>query len=387
MKNYQKFFAVILVIVMVLSVTGCTNAPKSLKEQWSYQSGDTKLPIGVYIYSMCSAYKSAESLAQKAASYDSEKSTYNGEKSFLKIEITDDDGNKAVAEDWIKTEADKMMKNILAIDVLFDELGCTLDESYVTNAKEYASNNWNYGEGINEYGSQYAQYLTPAKDTYEKYGVSEESYFIATSYASIKQSAVFDKLYKKGGSKEVKDSEIENFFLDNYISYSYFSVPLYTSVNSDDGTSTNTPFSDSEIKKYTEKFDFYVKLLNGGASYDEVISKYMKDFNVESDPSTSNTEDKTKLSIGEDLKEDLLNLKEGNAAAKIIGDGDTKTYYLYYKKYIADIKDSYISENTDSLLSAMKNDEFQDYLKDEGEKIDIEINSYVNKYKPSLFEK
>lgn len=387
MKNYQKFFAVLLALLIVVSAAGCSSAPKSMQKQWSYKTADTELPIGVYIYSMAVAYDAAEQFAQKTEGYDSEKGTYDGKDSFLAVEITDDDGNKAVAEEWIKTEADKITRNILAIDKLYNELGCTLDEADFDYAKQYASNNWTMGEGINEYGSQYAQYLTPAETLYSQYGISEESYYISTSKASIKQTAVFDAMYKEGGTQEVPQADIEKFFTDNYYSYSYISVPLYTTETAEDGKSTNTALAQEEIDKYTNNFKKYADKINSGTSYDAAIADYLKDYELDTDPTSSNIENIDSLSVGEEIAEKLKELKEGTATYFTVGETETKTYYFLYKEPIANEKDSYVEKNVDSILATMKNDEFQEFVTKTADELDVEINEYVNNYEPAMFEK
>ncbi len=390
MKTFKKFTAFVLAMLMVLSVTGCSQYPTSLKKEWSYKTSDIEMSIGVYIYSLQTAYNQARSYAQKTEGYDSEKGTYDGEESFLKVEITDDDGNTAVAEEWIKTEADKIMKNLLAVNQEYNNSAATKDEAAFDTYRQMANNDWEIGEGINQYGQQYAQYLTPAKDTYGVYGVSEDSYYVSTYEAAYKQNFVFDALYAENGSQAVPESEIKSYFESNYTSYSYFSVPLYTTGTDEDGNSTTTPFEESEIKKYTDSIDNCVKKLNDGTAYADAIADYLTEFSVESDPTTSNIENLDNSSIGEDLVTEIKALEEGKAASKIIGEGDSKTLYLFYKKPIADETETYIETETNksSLLNAMKGDEFDEYLDKIAEGLDIQINtSVIDKYKPSMFDK
>lgn len=124
MKNFKKLTAMILVFIIALSTAAC-----SLTPQWSYKTEDTELPIGVYIYALYSAYSQAESLAQQTEGYDSEAQTYDGEKSFLNVEITDEEGVTATADQWIMDQADKSLRNILAIEHEFERLGATIDEA------------------------------------------------------------------------------------------------------------------------------------------------------------------------------------------------------------------------------------------------------------------
>ena len=222
------------------------------------------------------------------------------------------------------------------------------------------------------------------KDIYEKFGVSENSYYLSTSYASLKNSSVFDALYKKGGTKEVKAEEIEKFFLENYLSYNYFSVELYTKATGDEAE--NISLSDDEINNYTNSFKSYSEKINKGASFEDVVSDYMKKFNVETDPSKEYTEINDELSITTDVAEELKALEEGKAAYKIVGEGNSRTYYFFYKKPLSGVKDDYISTNNDTIINEMKSDEFLNYLDEIAKDLDIEISRYVNKCKVSMFE-
>ena len=124
MKNFTKILCVVLALVMALSVASC-----SLSKQYAYQKDGVELPIGVYVYYMYSAYNEAQTLAQKSDLYDAATGKYDGKKSFLKIEITDEDGNTAVAEDWITDKTKEKLQNAVAIETKFNELGCTVDQA------------------------------------------------------------------------------------------------------------------------------------------------------------------------------------------------------------------------------------------------------------------
>ena len=132
MKNFSKILCVVLALVVALSAASCAMAP-----QTAYEKDGIKLPIGVYIYYMYTAYTSAQGFAQKSDLYDASTGKYDGKKSFLKMEITDDDGNTAVAEDWIKNKADERTKEAVAIYTKFNELGCTIDQTELDNTRTY----------------------------------------------------------------------------------------------------------------------------------------------------------------------------------------------------------------------------------------------------------
>ena len=381
MKHFTKLLAVILCMVIALSTAACSMSP-----QWSYKTEgeDNELAIGVYIYAMYNAYSQAQSYAQQTDAYDSETGKYNGEDSFLNLEITDDDGNKAVAEQWILDEADKTMKTLLAIDAEFERVGATIDE---VSAKASAKETWELGP----YAMYGEQYINPLKDVFEPYGVSYESfeYFYLTT---SKEQAIFDKLYNEGGEKAVSDKELTEYFTKNYTSYTYFNTNLYTSEevsDSDNGTmSKNKAMSKEEIAKNENIYKGYVNDINQGKSIDDVKKAHKADYKLDSDNAVSSVEILKDSSIGEDLVKAIEALKEGQASYKIIGEKDSQSIYFFYKEPIKNQVKNYIDndQNKQSVLQSMKGEEFKDYMKKLADSTKVEKNDAINDYKPSMFE-
>ena len=391
LKNFTKILSVVLAIILTLSLASC-----SFSKQYSYKTDDVELPIGVYIFSLYTAYSQAEGYAQKSDLYDSEKKTYDGDKSFLKIEITDDDGKKATADEWIYEEADKQMKNILATYKVFNELGCTIDEATAENYEKQCKEYWDNGP----YASYGAQYKNPYSEIFEPLGVSYDSFYLASFYSAAMQEAIFKAMYDEGGTKAVSNKDLTKFFTDNYTSYTYFSANLFTEATEDEASAEDTlsnteeaaasvPLSDTEIQKYKDSFAGYVDDIKNGAKAEEVVSEYMKDFEVAEDTSVTQVENLDNASIGEDIKTEILNLKEGTASYKIIGDDDTsKVIYFFYKEPIDNQIENYIEDDTNktSLLQELKGDEFKDYIDDLAETIEPTISSVCKNYNLKKFE-
>ena len=383
MKNFTKFTAVILVCIIALSTAAC-----SLTPQWSYKTDDKELAIGVYIYALYSAYQQAQSFAQETEGYDSEAGTYNGDESFLKVEITDDDGVTATADQWITTEADKTVRTLLAVEQEFKRLGATIDEATVQNYEASAKEYWDYGPYYSMYGEQY---LSPYADIFEPLGVSYESfeYFYT---ASAKQQAVFDALYAVDGEKAVTDKELTKYFEDNYTSYTYFNSNLYENVEEEleDGTtqSSSVAFSDAEIAEFESEYQGYVDSVNAGTDVADVIDQFMAKNSLESDPSTSGVEIMSESTIGDDLVKIIEKLDDNKAQYEIIGEGDSQSIYFLYKEAIAKQTKNYIGDETNrsSVLQSYKSAEFEEYIDEIATSLEISVNSAVKKYTPAMFE-
>ena len=374
MKPYAKIGSLLLALIIAVAAVGCT--PISLKAEWAYRTDKAELPIGVYSYSLKTAYSQAKNYASKLASYD------EASESWLDLEITDDDGDKAVAREWIKNEADTMCLNYIAVDNLVEELGIDMSGATADSAKKTAEEYWTVGPYAS-YG-----YYMPYKDEYEPYGVSFESFEYCTTLYNTKYSAVFEKLYGEGGSKEVKDGEFISFFTENYTDYKYIKTNLYESTADESGESTDVALSDEDAKKLTDELDGYAKELNNGAAFDDIINKYKTANSLTEDPSTSAVENLADSSLGDELKNALGEMKANQAKTIKVGSGNTAVYYLIFKGDINSDIDSYVydASQRDSLLASMKKDEYKKYVDDLAKKTECEKNqSVLDRYKPELY--
>lgn len=389
MRNSSKILCVALALVMILSLAACSLTPQN-----SYSTDDVELPIGVYIYNVYSAYNQAQNYAQQSDLYDSEAGTYDGKKSFLKLEITDDDGVTATADEWIKDKADEYTRNILAIYHEYNELGCTMDEATVEGYESQAKEYWDYGPYYQYYGEQY---LSPYSEIFEPLGVGYDSFYIASFYTSAMQNEVFSALYEKDGKEAVSDEELTKYFTDNYTSYKYFSVNLYTTeseaTTDEEGNETtedvNVALSEEEVQGYQNELDIYKNAVASGSSYDDIISQYMSAHSIESDPTQSGVSILSEASLGEEITAELEKLSEGEASVITVGDDDTtKVMYFIYKEPIDNQIEAYIGDETerDTVLHNMKDDDFEKHLKEVADSLDVTVNSACGGYTPSFIE-
>ena len=377
MKPNVKIGSFLLAVVMILStlfVAGCT--PISLNKEWSYKTADQELAIGVYIYSLDVAYAQAKTYAEKLDDYDSSKSDW------LDKEITDDDGDKMIAKDWIKAEAKKMCLSYLVVDAQIKEMGIDVGEATLDSAKAQAETYWNVG--------QYADmgYVMPMSADLEPFGISFDGFAYCSTLYSVKYSALFDATYNVGGTKEVKADELSKFFTDNYTDYSYVSVDLYGSTTDEAGANKSVALPEDEIKKLTDEFDNYAKELNDGKSFGDVTTEYMNANEMTADPTTSNIEQLEDTTIGEELKKAVEELDSNKATTIKVGEADSAIYYLVYKRDINETAKTYFDNeaNHNSILSAMKSEEFADYIEGLTKDFKHEENTKViNKYEPKMF--
>ncbi len=373
MKPTVKIGSLLLAVVMALSAvfaTGC-----SMGKEWSYKTSDKELAIGVYIYCLDLAYQQAQTKAKELDDYDGTNDKW------LDLEITDDDGNTAVAREWIKDDAQKKCLNFLAVEKGMKDEGASVDEATQQAADEQAKTYWNVGQYAN-YG-----YIMPMSKELEPYGISFDSFRYCTSQYSVNYSALFAKLYGEGGSQEVSDSELEEYFIENYVDYSYIPVQLYEASTDEAGESKNVALSSDKIAEYNSEFEGYVKDINDGKSYDDVVSAYTEKHELSQSPAVDNTEQLESVSAGDQIKDALKDLGNNKAVTITVGEGDSGMLYLVYKRNSADSAKDYLESETNraGVLNTMKKDDFEDYLKKLVEDLDYEKNSAVDGYDPKMF--
>ena len=373
MKPTVKIGSLLLAVVMALSAvlaTGC-----SMGKEWSYKTSDKELAIGVYIYCLDLAYQQAQTKAKELDDYDGTNDKW------LDLEITDDDGNTAVARQWIKDDAQKKCLNFLAVEKGMKDEGASVDEATQQAADEQAKTYWNVGQYAN-YG-----YIMPMSKELEPYGISYDSFRYCTSQYSVNYSTLFAKLYGEGGSQEVSDSELEDYFIENYVDYSYIPVQLYEASTDEAGESKSVALSDEKIADYTAELEGYVKDINDGKSYDDVVSAYTEKHELSQSPAVDNTEQLESVSAGDQIKDALKDLGNNKAVTVKVGEGDSGMLYLVYKRNSADSAKDYLESETNraGVLNTMKKDDFEDYLKKIVEDLDYEKNSAVDGYDPKMF--
>lgn len=387
MKPIQKVVAAVLAVVIVVSMASCV--PISLTKQWSYKYDKTDYDIGVYIYALYSAYLTADSLAKDVKGYK------EGE-SFLDLKIKDDDEKKSVAREWIIKKAKESGRELVAVDKLVKENKVKWDKATMDAAVKTAQDAWDMGP----YAMYGQNYYNPLSKQLEPYGVSFDSFkqlFVSqtgnTPY-TVKTSALFDAYYAKGGSEEVSDKDLEEFFLKNYIDYSYIPVKLYDSSTDESGNAKNKAFSSKKSKKIQDALKDFTDDINKGATFDDIAAKCEAKYGVTAEEEVKNRVDAldSLKSSDEEVYKAVTGLKNGKAAF-IVKDakGDAPTAYIIVRNDINNDKKDYVSGSSrTSVLQNMKSDDFKKLLKDEAKNLSkddkfSENEGYINQYSPDMF--
>ncbi len=380
MNNFKKIFAILITAIMLIAAAGCSSKP-----DYSYKTDNVSYAEGVYLYSLFSAYNEAYSILQENLGND-----FDSTASILDITSTfDETGEKILCETWINEQADLITRNLAALDEKVIEYGITLDKTQVESARELAKEDWYLGPYYEYYvasGYEAVSY----EDMLSPYGISFDSFFTSSYLASVKQSAIFDHLYGKGGIEEVSDKEITDYFTENYTSYAYFVVNLYeTAIDEETSQQVYHPYSDELVNEVKAELESYVKLINSGTNYTEVVNKYIKAHDRTDDPTVKNIEILENSALGEEVLNALKGLDEGKATYLKVGSGDTSVMYFITKFDINDAAEDYLSAdgNRHTILQTLKSEDFGNFLDDITENVEVEVNEKViEKYNPAIFE-
>ena len=375
MKKIKKAIAALLVTTTLLTTSACSSSDN----KWSFKDEKEQLKIGVYIYNLVEAYSSANSLVE-----DSSKSVFEQQIDGIS------------ASDWMLKEAENNCKKMLLIDDLMRKNNLTLTDEEKASIESSANYYWAY-----------------LKSSYEDLGVSKESYVEAAFTYTTKYNKVF---YNKYDESVVSQAEIEKFFKENYVDYSYFSIPLTTT----DSDGQTKDLSDAEIEKIKLLMEKYVKMINEeGKTLDDVSKQYSDDHTPESeltkeddgvssnttsddtsskDDTSSNNESSSdeeekypyapqitndvtileKSSLGDELKGAIEGLEDGKATYIKVG----TSYYFIYRGVVEDSIDLVQDESgRHTVLNAMKGDEFSEYIDELVSNYKVEVNQKaIDKY-------
>ena len=370
MKPTVKIASLLMAVLMLFSVcaSGC-----SLDKEWSYKTSDEELAIGVYLVAMQEAYAEAQSYAASVDGYDASSDKW------LELEITDGDGNKQVAKEWIKDAAERKCLELLVIRPELERLGATVDEASIeTAAKNYET-----------------QWYTQDKSTLEKLGVSLDSYkYYKSTYATLRDQ-LFDKLYGAGGTQEATTDEILGYLADNYARYAAVPVSLYESTTDEAGSSKNVALSDEKIKAITDAMDGFVKQVNAEKDTakaaelsNKLLSEYLPTVDMTAEQMQNVTLPKKNAGITDkDLAKALEELEEGKAVTVKIGEENQQSYFYLFRYNTASLKENYQNDGvTDKqILTKMKSKDYIAYLKALYDKIGYQKSGAVDKYQPDIF--
>ena len=110
---------------------------------------------------------------------------------------------------------------------------------------------------------------------------------------------------------------------------------------------------------------------------------------LDASTAVSNQEILDNSSAPADIVTAIKELKNNNAKVITVGEGNTAVMYLVYRGDITSKTSNLDDENTRySVLTNMKKDEYNDYMDEQANKLDVQVNeAALNQYTPEEIEK
>jgi len=243
MSIIKKMLACVSSLAIAVSITACADT------SWANKIDGTEIDAGVYIFYALEGYNEASTKLSETE--------YTGSIFDQKIEEKD-------VDTYVSDYATDRCKKTIAIDKKFDELGLTLSEN---DEKAIAV--------------KVQSALDNAEDYYTKHGVSTKSLTRVVTTLT-KQDLIFDKYYAEGGIEAVSQEDINAQLIKDYARIK----PLRIALAKADGSEVD----DARKTEVLNKANDYIKRVEDGENFDDIITEYYQEISPVTDDSSSETD-------------------------------------------------------------------------------------------------
>lgn len=318
-KILKTVTALVLVAALALSLSGCYSENKT----WAAEYNGQRMPIGVYIYYLNTAYN--EAAAQVSSEQRVLSATLDGKP----------------AEQWIRDRAMEYLKLYFWTESELDRLGVTVSEEALAQANTTTESYW-----------------ALLQTSLENFGVSKSSFDLAYSQYTAKSVALFNAYYGAGGEKEVPYDEVLQYYTDHYYSYEYFTAPYYNI----DEDGNYTFMEDEEKEALNEHLETYVAMVNdGNASVQLVAGQYAADAGLTSSTYNSGVGDEAGLAdnyLPDEFIAALMDLEEGGVTVVATSSSAVLLRRRPLEENLEEMLD--IEDNYTTLLMQLRGEEFEE---------------------------
>lgn len=205
LKKFKRIAAAALSAAMILTCTGCTIGKSTA---YALTVDGYQIKAGVYIYYSYTAFTEAKNTAAD----QNENLNVEDDDAVKKVKI---DGKNFL--DYVKDKTTESCISHVAVIKHFDELGLSLSESELDEIDETVEAAWNDSSN---------------KKMMESNGISRESFkeIITTSY---KKEAVFQSFYGEGGSENITEDQLRDYYTENTARVKYVDMDLHDADGND----------------------------------------------------------------------------------------------------------------------------------------------------------
>ena len=271
-----------------------------------------------------------------------------------------------------QTEA--AVREYVAINQKFDELGLTLEDSDVEYIDQLTDQDWEYYGGY-----------------YEVNNISKDSFRLVEEN-NYKASMIFNKYYGEGGIEAVPDDEIISYMSENLAETKALVIPLTDSSGAavDDETK-------AEYKALAESY--YQQVTEEGKTIDEIIAEFNELQNASSDSSATSSEETSQDTSDTIANPNVMIIQKDNTQVPalfseklfstepgeiFVQTNDDDGYYFVAEKLDITADSSVLTQYRTTILQDMKSDDFRSLIEEWTAAVELNIDeNAVNAYPPT----
>ena len=264
-----------------------------------------------------------------------------------------------MCEEWITEHSIELLKKYKYITKQAQDRGIALNDGMQNCIVALSDDSWNN-----------------VKALYAKNGVTQEYYTQYIKFLQVEQ-LLFNSLYMKGGEFEVDDKEVGSYLDENLRRIVFFAIPKHDAYGE--------KISDEENEILREKVEQAVEDITDGADMEQTAYSLMASagFNNVPNPVEDVYINRSSAMTGSDAREKVLNMLFGLERGGCLYYETDSLYYICQSVELCDTNIEYMSLRQD-VLTAMKNEEFQDKIRSHFPDMDVEYNkAAMEKYSPS----
>jgi hypothetical protein len=315
-----------LLAVSLIVAAGCSDT------SWGAECDGQRMPAGVYINQVLSAYSEGMGKVDNTEQTNLWKNTIDGE------DFTS----------WVRTRTQENVYEYFAAEKKFDEMGLSFDEFSQAQITYAVESQWSYYQSI-----------------YEENGIGKDS-FQKSIENTYKRSELFNAIYGKDGSEAVPQEELLANFNQEYINLDQITLSTMDETG-------ETALPKEEIEKLMEKAKGYQKRIEEGESIQTIAEEYQKEQQDSSETVNVNT-NLTMQREGSNYSATFQeNIKSASPGKPIVFEDD-KSICLAIVNEVTTESQIFL-QNESYLLSEIKSDEFEDRLIQWGKELNVTFNS------------